>query len=65
MSIHANYSPPNIADIRAAVDHILAMPRDHKRDPRDDFEPTAEDYSDFGHDGADRAEARETAWREG
>ena len=48
---------------QAAMRWAMRIPR--PRDGRDDFEPTPEDWFDPGHEGADAAEARETAWREG
>ena len=48
---------------QAAMRWAMRVPR--PRDPRDDFDPTEPDMSDPFNEGADAAEARETAWREG
>ena len=48
---------------QAAMKWAMHVPR--PRDGRDDFEPTEPDMSDPFNEGADAAEARETAWREG
>ncbi len=57
----------DIAEHLATVARILAeLPTtQYRRDPRDEFEPVAEDWSDYGHEGADRLEARETRWLAG
>lgn len=47
---------------QAAMKWAMNIPR--QRDGRDEFEPTPEDLSDPGFEGADRAEARETKGRE-
>lgn len=59
--------PRNIAAIEAWCAHTWndAPNRRARFDPRDDYDPTPPDTSDPRNEGADAAEARETAWREG
>lgn len=58
--------PRNVAAIEAWSAHIWndAPNRRAKYDGRDAFEPDIDDGYDYGNEGADRLEARETAARE-
>ena len=66
MSIHDNITTPTPEELAAVVYQVLAALPTHrvKYDPRDEFEPDVDDGFDYGHEGADRLEARETAHRE-